>query len=42
MITYIILGVGFTLVVLGVTMWITYKYEDKLMWTHKKRVMKRK
>lgn len=35
MITEIVLGIGLTLAVIGVTMWAAYKYEDKLTWTRK-------
>ena len=33
MITEIVLGTGLALTVLCVTMWVAYKYEDKLVWT---------
>lgn len=35
MIIYVILGAGLALAISGLTIWFAYKYEDKLMWTHK-------
>lgn len=35
MIIDVILGAGLALAILGITMWITYQNEDKLMWEPK-------